>query len=227
MGGTFRLRTVSFMAALVLSACASDRPDPRDTPPTPLTASADSEDFGVTHKELPNGWTEIFVKLNETSSRERARDMAWYTAARLAKQRGSQSLYISKDEAGIGCRVTGRKEPSAFGAGDPVSAVVALTFIAVYSIFAPAESWAGSPTHLLHVYFSDSAEPAHGIVPVPVNGIIDSLSAGFPPGAPDSPEDGAPSEPEQHAAAERENWAASAAANAAVCAERRQSKDGG
>ncbi len=207
-------------AVLMTSACATDRPTAaQDTPPTPFTVMTGAEEFGVSHRDRSDGWTEIFVQLNESSTARRAQDMAWYYAAWLGRQRDAKTLYVSRETPGLTCRVTGRREPSTFaGGGDPFSAVAVLAFVAVYSLVAPANSWAGSPNHRLHVYFSDSEQPAHGITPLSVNEILETLTPRFAQRG-RSGADGTGSDTASHSEAHRERWRINAEANSAACSE--------
>jgi hypothetical protein len=228
-----RLMTV-IMAAALAAACATDRQTARATPPTQYAQMGKSKPFGVLHHDRDDGWTEILVRVNESSPRERARDMAYYYAARLGEIRKAKSLYVLGEEADMYCRLVDRRGPGLFIIGNPILMAASFAFSAA-SMSSGSKSFDAFPIHLLMVSLSQSTMDAEGMKRIPVNEVLAALQPRFEPGKPlpAAASPGGASAAKESAKnrkarnvrvteADRQQWANNAEANVAVCMERYQ-----
>ncbi|MFP3945241.1 MAG: hypothetical protein ACLFWF_15195 [Alphaproteobacteria bacterium] len=229
------MRAIHFVAvlvaALMASACASDRQTARSTPPTPYVAMNKDNPFGVTHHDRDDGWTEILVRLNESSSRERARNMATYYAARLGAYRKAKSVYVFAEEAEMYCHVTQHRGPGVFVVGNPIAMALSLAFSAASAATTVAETFEAYPIHLLLVSFSQSEQETENMWRLPVNDTLAALKPEFQPDQAalvkasatesDAAKDGENQADEGRITeADRESWIKNAEANVAECTRR-------
>lgn len=170
------------IAALGLAACASGvDPKLRSAPPTGYVAPSEESPFGVAYETYGDGSTKISVRLNQTATPERARDLALYQAARMAQHRNAGSFAIVQEDAGMDCHHTERDASATVGAGDAIAVLPAMVFAAILSSSAKDVRYTALPTHELWVSFAPDGAAAPGAERVAVDRTLSELTPVFEP----------------------------------------------
>lgn len=179
------MRVFSILAAFAafgLCACASSGgQNLGSTQPTGYVRMTEQSPFGVAHENYADGHTQIFVRMNRTGTPERARQLAFYQAARIAAHRKVASFTIVQERADMNCHHVVQRGPGVIAIGDPVTMAASLAFTAIMKSAVKISHFFAFPTHELHISFARDSEALPEAASVAVDETLARLTPVFEP----------------------------------------------